>query len=160
MKRSIFILGLILLLAGVANAQYQRTFSKIVAEGTTSTPFGNYTIKVGDQPVLLEGEKVTCYQITYDSSPISIEILVDKEVNCKNYIVTSEGLSVMYSCNGTYFGVNRIDEKYNKDGYVTDETDLDKLSYYHQKIIARGKQEEIPAASLIACYYPLLSTKK
>ena len=159
MKRSIFIIGLVLLMAGIASAQNQKTFSKIVAKGNTGTTFGNYTIKVGDQPVMLEGEKVTCYQITYDSSPVSVEILVDEEVNCKNYIVTSEGISVMYSCNGTYFGINRIDEKYSKEGYVTDETYLDKLSYYHQKILARGKQEEIPAASLIACYYPLLSNK-
>ena len=98
MKRSIFIIGLVLLMAGVASAQHQRTYSKIVAEGTTYTSFGNYTIKVGDQPVMLEGEKVTCYQVTYDKSPVTIEILVDEEVNCKNYIVTSEGLSVMYSC--------------------------------------------------------------
>ena len=160
MKRGIFIIGLILLLAGVASAQSQRTFSKKVAEGASSTPFGNYTIRAGDEPVILEGLKVTCYQITYDKSPVIVEILVDEEVNCKNYIVTSDGLSVMYSCNGSYFGINRIDEKYNKEGYVTDETYLDKLSYYHQKIIARGKQDEIPAASLIACYYPLLSTKK
>ena len=160
MKRGIFIIGLILLLAGVASAQSQRTFSKKVAEGATSTPFGNYTIRAGDEPVILEGQKVTCYQITYDKSPVIVEILVDEEVNCKNYIVTSDGLSVMYSCNGSYFGINRIDEKYNKEGYVTDETYLDKLSYYHQKILARGKQDEIPAASLIACYYPLLSTKK
>jgi hypothetical protein len=160
MKRGILIFGLILLLAGVASAQNQRTYSKIVAEGTTYTSFGNYTIKVGDQPVMLEGEKVTCYQVTYDKSPVSIEILVDEEVNCKNYIVTSEGLSVMYSCNGSYFGVNLIDKKYSKEGYVTDETYLDHLNYFHQKILARGKQEEIPAASLIACYYPLLNTKK
>lgn len=76
-------IGLILLMAGIANAQNQKTFSKIVAKGATGTAFGNYIIKVGDQPVMLEGEKVTCYQITYDSSPVSVEILVDKEVNCK-----------------------------------------------------------------------------
>ena len=160
MKRGIFIIGLILLLAGVASAQSQRTFSKKVAEGATSTPFGNYTIRAADEPVILEGLKVTCYQITYDKSPVIVEILVDEEVNCKNYIVTSDGLSVMYSCNGSYFGVNLIDKKYNKEGYVTDETYLDHLNYFHQKILALGKQEEIPAASLIACYYPLLSTKK
>jgi hypothetical protein len=78
MKRSIFIIGLVLLMAGIANAQNQKTFSKIVAKGNTGTAFGNYIIKVGDQPVMLEGEKVTCYQITYDSSPVSVEILVVK----------------------------------------------------------------------------------
>lgn len=160
MKKSVFITGLVLLLAVFANAQGQRTFSKIVAKGATSTPFGNYTIKVSDDPVILDGEKITSYLISYDKSPVSIEILVDEEENCKNYIVISEGLSVMYTCNGSYFGINRIDEKYSKEGYVTDETNLDKLNYYHQKILARGRQEEIPATSLIACYYPLLAAKK
>jgi hypothetical protein len=160
MKRNVFIIGLVLLLAGFASAQGQRAFSKIVAEGTTDTPFGNYTIKVCDEPVILEGEKVTSYLITYDKSPISIEILVDKEEKCKNYIVISEGLSVMYTCNGTYFGINRIDKKYTKEGYVTDETNVDKQNYYRQKILVRGQQEEVPATSIIACYYPLLRTKK
>jgi len=160
MKKSVFITGLILLLAGFAHAQGPRVFSKIVAEGSTYTPFGNYTVKISDDPVVLEGEKVTSYLITYDKSPVSIEILVDKEKNCKNYIVVSEGLSVMYTCNGSYFGINRIDEKYSKEGYVTDETNLDKINYFHQKLIVRGQQAEIPATSLIACYFPLLTVQK
>ena len=113
MRRNVFIIGLVLLLAGFANAQGQRAFSKIVAEGSSGTPFGNYTIKVCDKPVILEGQKTTSYLITYDKSPISIEILVDKEEKCKNYIVISDGLSVMYTCNGSYFGINRIDDKYS-----------------------------------------------
>jgi len=160
MKKSVLIIGLVLLLAGIANAQGQRTFSKIVAKGSTCTPFGNYTIKVSDDPIILLGEKITSYLITYENSPISLEILVDKEENCKNYIVISEGLSVMYTCNGIYFGVERIDEKYSVEGIVTEEKNLDRLNYYHQKIIAQGRMDEIPATTMIACYYPLLSTKK
>ena len=160
MKKSVLIIGLVLIMAGIANAQAQKTYSKIVAEGATSTPFGNYTIKVCDEPVILSGEKITSYLITYENSPISLEILVDKEKNCKNYVVISEGLSVMYSCNGSYFGVNKINEKYNKEGYSTDETNLDRLNYFHQKIIAQGRMDEIPATTIIACYYPLLIAQK
>ncbi len=160
MKKSVLIIGLVLIMAGIANAQAQKTYSKIVAEGATSTPFGNYTIKVCDEPVILSGEKITSYLITYENSPISLEILVDKEKNCKNYVVISEGLSVMYSCNGSYFGVNKINEKYNKEGYSTDETNLDRLNYFHQKIIAQGRMDEVPATTMIACYYPLLKAQK
>lgn len=160
MKTKILSMGLVLLLAGFANALGQRTFSKIVSQGATNTQFGNYVVKISDQPVIVEGEKATAYLITYDKSSVSIEVVVDKEKNCKNYIVISDGLSVMYTCNGVYFGVNRIDDKYGKDGYVTDETNLDKLNYFHQKLIVHGKLEEAPAASIIACYYPLLIAQK
>ena len=118
MKKSVLIIGLVMILAGIANARGQRTFSKVVATGSTSTPYGNYTIKISDEPVILLGEKITSYLITYDNSPISLEIMVDKEENCKNYIVMSEGLSVMYSCNGIYFSIQRIGEKYGKEGIV------------------------------------------
>ena len=160
MKAKILTMGLVLLLAGFANALGQRTYSNIVSEGATNTPFGNYVVKVSDQPVIIEGEKATAYLITYDKSPVSIEIVVDKEKNCKNYIVISDGLSVMYTCNGVYFGVNKIDEKYNKEGYVTNETNLDKLNYFHQKLIVHGQMEEVPATRMIACYYPLLTAKQ
>ena len=55
MKKSVLIIGLVLIMAGIANAQVQRTYSKIVAKGSTSTPFGNYVIKVADEPVILAG---------------------------------------------------------------------------------------------------------
>ncbi len=160
MKKSVLIIGLVLIMAGIANAQVQRTYSKIVAKGSTSTPFGNYVIKVCDEPVILAGENVTSYLITYENSPVSLEILVDKEKNCKNYIVISEGLSIMYSCNGEYFGVKKIDEKYSEEGIVTDETNLDRINYFHQKVIAQGRMDEIPATTMIACYYPLLKAQK
>ena len=62
----------------------------------------------------------------------------------------------MYKCNGEYFGINRIEEKYKKDGYVSDTRYLDNFNFFHQKYIVAGQQEEVNATMLIAAYYPYL----
>lgn len=156
MKRVVFIFVMILFITGYTFAQEQKASGKTVAEGITDTPFGGYRVEIFSEPIIIEGQEVTCYMIKYDKSPVTIKVLVDKEKRCKNYIVISNGLSVMYKCNGQYFGVNRIDEKYSKDGFVTDDTNLDKEEYFHQKLLVHGQQEEVFAASLIACYFPEL----
>lgn len=156
MKKALFIIGLVMILAGYTYAQEQTASVTKVAEGDTHTPFGRYTIKLQKDPLMLEGVQVKQYRITYENSPISVLVVVDKEDNCKNYIVVSDGLSVMYKCNGQYFGINRIDEKYNKEGYVTDDKNLDKTNYFHQKVISLGQLEEVDATTYIAAYYPTL----
>jgi len=156
MKKALLLIGLALFLGGYANAQGDKAFSRKVAEGNTNTPFGKYKIELNSEPVMLEGEAVTSYRITYEKSPVSVVVLVDKEKKCKNYIVISESLSIMYTCNGQFFGVNIIDPKYNKEGYMTDNKRLDRANFYHQKLIVLGKQEEVDATALIASYYPFL----
>jgi hypothetical protein len=156
MKKALLLIGFAMFMLGYANAQGDKASSKEIAEGNTNTPFGKYTIEVSSEPVMLEGEAVTCYRIKYEKSPLTVTVLVDKEKNCKNYIVSSEGLSIMYTCNGAFFGVNLIDPKYNKEGYLTDVKNLDKDNFFHQKLIATGKQEEVAATRLIASYYPFL----
>lgn len=156
MKRAVSILAIILFITGYTFSQEQKATGKIVAEGVTDTPFGGYRVESYSEPIMIEGQEVTCYMITYEKSPITIKVLVDKEKKCKNYIVISNGLSVMYKCNGQFFGVNRIDEKYRKDGYITDDKYLDKEKYFHQKLLVQGQQEEVFATSLIACYFPEL----
>jgi len=156
MKKAVFIIGLALFLTGFTYSQEQKASSKKVAEGDTYTPFGKFTIELLDEPLIVDGEQAARYRITYENSPLSVTVVVDKEKKCKNYIVVSEGVSVMYKCNGEYFGINRIEEKYKKDGYVTDDKNLDKSNYFHQKFIVAGQQEEVKATSLIAAYYPSL----
>jgi hypothetical protein len=156
MKKAVFIIGLVMFLIGFADAQEQKATSTKVADGDTHTPFGKYTIELLNEPLIVDGEQATRYRITYENSPISVTVVVDKEKKCKNYIVVSEGVSVMYKCNGEYFGINRIEEKYKKDGFVTDDKNLDKNSYFHQKLIVQGQQQEVAATSLIASYYPSL----
>jgi hypothetical protein len=62
----------------------------------------------------------------------------------------------MYTCNGAYFGVNKLDDRYGTEGLSTKESEVDRMNYLHQKIIARGYQEELDATKLIAAYFPEL----
>ena len=156
MKKAVFIIGLALFLAGYTYSQEQKASSKKVAEGDTYTPFGKYTIELLSDRLVVDGEVATSYQIAYENSPLSVTVVVDKDKKCKNYIVVSEKLSVMYKCNGEYFGINKIEEKYKKDGYVTDARNLDNFNYFHQKYIVPGQQEEVSATILIASYFPYL----
>lgn len=156
MKKVFSILAMILFIMGYTCAQEQKASGKTVAEGITNTPFGGYRVEIYGEPLMIDGQEVTCYKITYDKSPITIKVLIDKEKKCKNYVVISNGLSVMYKCNGQFFGVNRIDKKYGKYGYVTDDANLDNENYFHQKLLVQGQQEEVFATSLIACYFPEL----
>lgn len=160
MKKVFLTIGIAVFLGTFSFAQDLAKTSKKVAEGDTNTPFGKYTIEVQNEPVMLGDEQVTSYKITYENSPISVVVLVDKEKKCKNYIVVSEGTSVMYTCNGTYFGINMIDPKYGKSGYVTEKENIDWDNYFHQKRLASGYQQEVTATTLIASYYPLLIPKK
>ena len=105
---------------------------------------------------MLAGEEMKCYLISYENSPMQVKVLVDKEKNCKNYLVITDELSVMYTCNGKFFGVNRMDAKYNASGLTTCDEKLDRYDYFHQKVIAHGTTEDFDATMLIASYFPAL----
>jgi hypothetical protein len=149
MKRIIIVM---VLFAGVAAMSY----GKVITKGESNTPFGSYTLEAVDQPLTLAGETVKCYLLSYENSPIKVKIYVDKEKNCKNYVVVSDDLAVMYSCNGKYFGVNKVDKKYKIDGIHTDDSQLDRTGYFRQKVLTQGATEEQDAAMLIASYFPML----
>ena len=146
------ILLAIVLLVSVASLTYGRK----VAEGNSNTPLGKYTIEALDEPLMLAGEEMKCYVITYENSPMKVKVFVDKDAKCKNYIVASDDLTVMYKCNGEYFGVNKVDKKYSQAGFRTDDKKLDRTDYFHQKLITPGKQPELEATQLIAAYFPML----
>jgi hypothetical protein len=149
MKRIFLVL---LLFAGVASL----SFGRVIAKGDSNTPFGKYTIEVCDQPLMLAGEELKCYLITYENFPETVKVYIDKEKKCKNYVVVTEGLSVTYTCDGEFFGVNKVDPKFKSAGITTNDDLLDRSNYFHQKVIARGVTEEFDATRLIASYYPVL----
>ncbi len=149
MKRIILLL---VLCVGMAAMSYGR----VVARGESNTPFGSYTIELCDQPMAFAGEEMKCYLISYSKSPVQVKVYVDKDRKCKNYIVLSDELSVMYSCDGNIFGVKKVDKKFGSLGIATDDSKLDRMNYFHQKVIARGETSDFEAAALIASYFPQL----
>ncbi|NLE35375.1 MAG: hypothetical protein GX622_09750 [Bacteroidales bacterium] len=149
MKR--IILGLLLCAAVSA-----LSFGKVIIRGNSNTPFGTFTIEVSDKPVMIAGEELKCYLINYENYPLQVKVIVDKEKKCKNYVVVSDELSVMYTCNGKFMGVNMLDKKYSNAGLGTPTDKLDRGDYFHQKVITQGTPAEFDAMMLIASFYPEL----
>ena len=150
MKRMLFA-GL--LIVAFSTASFSREF---VASGKTHSTFGDYKIEIANNPVTINGEQFKAYVISYQNSPMEVTVVVTKDKKCKNYIVLSDKLSVQYVCNGDYFGVQKLDKSFEKDGYKTSDAALNRSEYFHQKLIAQGKLGDMLNTQLIAAYFPML----
>jgi hypothetical protein len=61
-----------------------------------------------------------------------------------------------YVCNGEYFGVARLGKELEKDGYKTSDSALNRIEYFHQKVITSGTNCDLENSKLIAAFYPML----
>jgi len=129
---------------------------KLVAEGKTYTTMGNYKIELADNQVAVKGQDCKAYVISYENSPMEVTVAVCKERKCRKYVVISDKLSVQYVCNDTYFGVEKLDKAFEKDGIRTSDASLNRSEYFHQKLITPGKRSELESTRLIAAYFPRL----
>jgi hypothetical protein len=129
---------------------------KVVAEGKTFTALGDYTIQTADNPSIVKGQECKTYIISYENSPMKVTVAVCKDRKCKKYVVLSDKLSVQYVCNENYFGVEKLDKEFEKDGFKTSDAELNRSEYFHQKVLSPGKRGEIEATQLIAAYFPML----
>ncbi len=129
---------------------------EFIASGKSYTALGDYKIEKADKPVTINGEELKTYIISYQNSPMEVTVVVRKDVNCLDYIVFSDKLSVQYVCNDIYFGVEKIGKSLNEEGYCTSDENLNKTEYFRQKVIGHGKTGEIINTQLIASYFPML----
>jgi hypothetical protein len=150
MKRMFFAA---LLIVAFSNASFSREF---VAGGKTHSALGDYKIEIADNPVIINGKELKAYVISYQNSPMEVKVVIKKDKKCKNFIVLSDKLSVMYVCNGEYFGVQKMDKSLQMAGLTTSDEALNRTEYYHQKLIIQGKQDDVEATQLIAAYFPML----
>lgn len=150
MKR--MILASVLIIA-FSTASFAR---KLVAEGKTFTELGNYRIELADNPFSLNGKDCKAFIISYENSPMEVNVVVCKDRKCKRYVVLSDKLSVQYVCNEYYFGVEKLDKALEKEGYRTSDSALNRLEYFHQKVISHGQGGELENTQLIAAYFPML----
>ncbi len=142
-----------LLIVAFGSASFSR---ELVAEGKTYSALGDYRIEIADNPVTINGDEFTAFVISYQNTPLEVRVAIRKEHDCKKYIVLSEKLCVQYVCNANYFGVERLDKSFEKDGYSTADLFLDKNEYFHQKVLTSGKGCELDNTRLIASYFPML----
>jgi hypothetical protein len=129
---------------------------KVVAKGQTFTAMGDYRIETVVNPVPLMGSECVAYSIKYENSPMDVKVVICKDNTCKRYLVISDKLSVQYVCRKEYFGVEALDTKFAAEGYKTSPEHLNRVEYYHQKVLGAGGKPELEATQLIAAYFPLL----
>jgi len=142
-----------LLTVAIGSASYSREF---VAEGKTYSALGDYKIEIADNPVIINGDEFKAFVISYQNTPLEVKVAVRKDRNGKKYIVLSDKLCVQYVCNTYYFGVERLDKSFEKDGYTTSDLFLDRNEYFHQKVLTSGQGCELDNTRLIASYFPML----
>jgi hypothetical protein len=150
MKR--MMLAAVLILA-FSTASFAR---KLVAEGKTFTELGNYKIELADNPLTVNGENCKTYIISYANTPLEVTVVICKDRKCKKYIVLSDELSVQYVCNANYFGVELLEKSFEKTGFRTSASALNRSEYFKQKKISHGRGDELENTQLIAAFYPML----
>jgi hypothetical protein len=147
------ILIVALLTLTVSSASFAR---KLVAEGKSYTPLGGYKIELADNQVNLKGHDCTSYVISYENTPMEVKVIICKDRNCKRYVVLSDKLSVQYVCNKDYFGVEKLGKEFEAEGFKTSDSELNRLEYFHQKVLCPGQGNELDNTKLIAAFFPML----
>jgi hypothetical protein len=130
--------------------------TKVVATGKTWSVIGDYRIEVAETPVVLNGEELKTFVVTYENSDQKITVAVDKQKKCSNFIVISDKLSVQYVCNDSYFGVEKLAKEYSNLGYATLDENLNRSEFLHQRVISREPASALENTKLIAAYFPVL----
>lgn len=146
-------LFLALLTIAFGSATYAREF---VAEGKTYSAMGKYKIEIDDKYMMINGKEHKPFVITYENSDLEVRIAVDMDKGCKKYFVISDNLSVQYVANRNYFGVEKLAPELEKEGFRTSDAALNRLEYFHQKVITSDQGWRRDNTKLIAAYFPLL----
>jgi len=130
---------------------------QVVIKGKTHSALGVFTVEKSTEFISIDGQELETYIITYENSEKQVKVAIDKnDKNCKKYLVCCEDLSIQYVCRENYFGVEKLDRKYIKEGYQTNVYKMNQGSFYHQKIITREDKTDRNCLGLIAVYYPQL----
>jgi hypothetical protein len=117
---------------------------------------GNYTLEIADSPVTLNGKELKAFVISYANTNMEVTVAFDKVRKGMKYYVLSDNLSVQYVCNGSFFGVAKLDKELEKDGFKTSDSALNRSEYFHQKVITTGGNCDLENSKLIAAYFPML----
>ncbi len=126
----------------------------IVAKGESNSAFGNYKIVKLEDHMIYNNKELDKYMITYENTDMKVMVAIDKQKKCKKYYVLSDKIPVQYECNGTYFGIKKLDKALLSQGYGTSLDNLNREEFYHQKVLVSGTTNTIEHLNLIASYYP------
>lgn len=132
----------------------------IVSSGQSNSSFGDFKIAALDDHMMLNGRQLDKYLITYENSDLKVVVAVDNQKKCRKFYVLTDQLPVQYECNGTYFGIKKLDKDLTHLGYKTSMENLNKLEFFHQRVLTNQKTLMFEQLSLIASFYPGLFNEK
>jgi hypothetical protein len=132
----------------------------VVASGQSNSSFGDFKITALDDHMQLNGKQLDKYLITYENSSLKVMVAVDNQKKCRKFYVLTDQLPVQYECNGTFFGVKKLDKDLLLLGYQTTMENLNKSEFFHQRVLTSQKTVMYEQLSLIASYYPGLFSEK
>ena len=128
--------------------------NRVVAKGQSNSAFGAYKIEEADDHLMFQNKELDQYLITYEKSDLKVVVVLDKQKKCKKYYVLSDKLPVQYECDGTYFGIKKLDKALLSIGFKTSMDNLNKAEFFHQRVLISGMTDTIEHLHLIASYYP------
>jgi hypothetical protein len=150
MKKFVVVLLLtgILIPSGIAE--------KLIGDGDSFTKLGKYKIEIAENPLILNGQELKTYLVTYQNAGFTIQVSVEKSDNETLFLTISDALSVQYVSHRNFFGVEKIDRNYVASDLKTSDNNLNRSEYFHQKVITSWEVTELERIKLIAAYYPAL----
>lgn len=144
----VLLLTIILIPSGIAG--------KFTSDGDSFTKLGKYKIEIAESPFVLNGKELKTYLITYENAGFTLLVAADKTGDETKYLTISDALSVQYVSHLTYFGVEKIDQKYVASALKTSDSALNRYEYFRQKVLSSREVTELGKIKLIAAYYPAL----
>lgn len=126
----------------------------IVAKGESNSSFGNYTIELLDDHMVINDKELDKYLISYEKSDMKVMVVMDKQKKCKKYYVLTDKLPIQYECNGTSFGIKKLDKAVAETGFGHATENLNKQEFFNQRVLISGVTDTVEHLNLIASYYP------
>jgi hypothetical protein len=106
---------------------------------------------------MIEGEALRSYEIVYENSTDTLIVAVDdSRKKVTRYLVISDELVVEYICNKKAFGVQIIDDEFEKEGFYTAREMIDPVEYYRQRFLCAKPVNETECLCLISVHFPKL----
>jgi hypothetical protein len=145
---------LILTTVLVLTLSFASTARTIVAKGESNSAFGNYTIELLDDHMMLNNNELDKYLISYENTDMKVVVVMDKQKKCRKYYVLNDQLPVQYECNGTSFGIKKLDRAVVANGFGNASEKMNKQEFFNQRVLISGVTNTIDHLNLIASYYP------
>ena len=125
-------------------------------KGSSHTEFGDYTIMLSENPLVLDNKELITYDLQYSNVKQVIRIGIEKTKRCRNFVVKYPNFEIQYVCSKKGFGVKRVDPEFISVKPEAVTALLDETQFNYQQLILSEEQETEELLHLIACFFPKL----